>query len=157
MLQVKMATHIWLFFLFRACYASQYLTSLNHIATFIFLMWGMGPGVMVKTVWCRSFPLSRIQVLKKQMLLPLICKHPICMYVCITKQDNQDVALPSNIYRPWAESRNPPPWVILKIYFCNLIMLIMYQVTFRWSADYLCMDKVTRGHRSMVPFTLRVV
>ena len=27
----------------------------------------------------------------------------------------------------------------------------MYQGTFRWSADFLCMDKVTRGHRSMVP------
>ena len=30
----------------------------------------------------------------------------------------------------------------------------MYHVTFRWSADFLCMDKVTRGHRSMVPWSL---
>ena len=34
---------------------------------------------------------------------------------------------------------------------------IMYHVTFRCSADFLYMDKVTRGHRSRVPLTLRVV
>ena len=29
----------------------------------------------------------------------------------------------------------------------------MYHVTFRWSADFLCMDKFTRGHRSRVPLS----
>ena len=33
----------------------------------------------------------------------------------------------------------------------------MYQITFRWSADFLYMDKVTRGHQSMVSLTPRVV
>ena len=58
--------------------------------------------------------------------------------------------------RPWAESRNPPPpfGIFVDHIFFNLTM---YQVTFRWSADFLCMDKVTKGHRSTVPFTFRVV
>ena len=62
--------------------------------------------------------------------------------------------------RPLAESRKPshppphPPGIFVDHFFLNLTM---YQVTFRWSADFLSMDKVTRGHRSMVPFTLRVV
>ena len=48
----------------------------------------------------------------------------------------------------------PPPTlgIFLDHIFFNLIM---YQVTFRWSADFTYIDKVTRGHRSMVPLTLR--
>ena len=60
-------------------------------------------------------------------------------------------------YSPQAESRYPPPppvGICVDHIFFNLIM---YHVTFRWSADFPCMDKVTRGHRSMIPFTLRVV
>ena len=48
----------------------------------------------------------------------------------------------------------PPPGAFVDHIFFNLIM---YHVTFRWSADFLRMDKVTRGHRSRVPLTLRVV
>ena len=57
--------------------------------------------------------------------------------------------------RPWAHLYSPPPplGAFVDHIFSNLIM---YHVTFRWSADFLCMDKVTRGHRSRVPLTLRV-
>ena len=44
----------------------------------------------------------------------------------------------------------------LGIFVYHLFNLTMHQVTFRWSADFLCMDKVTRGHRSTGPLTLRV-
>ena len=33
----------------------------------------------------------------------------------------------------------------------------MYQITFRWSADFLYKNKVTMGHQSVVPLTPRVV
>ena len=59
------------------------------------------------------------------------------------------------LYRPWAHLYPPPP---LGIFVDHILFnLIMYNVTLRWSADFLCMEKVTNGHRSIVPLSLRVV